>query len=247
MRIRRCAPTRGRIVFCLLLAGAATGTAVDQDVDYAAIFGEALPAAERFLSEHASLAASLHLEPEKTDLALAVVFPEVMRFDDFVDNLQVLALKLFYIPYGKRYSGYSVGRFQMKPIFAEQVERDANRLLSAEEKMAAGAAVFDPADTPENRRLRVLRLDDLAWQFRYLGLFMRVMDKRHEKIFFPSDRDRLRFYAAAYNAGYTNREAVIRRRISAKSYSVKPFGAEEKYSYSEIALFAYERRGFSRR
>lgn len=209
-------------------------------MDYARVFGPEYEAAVLFVKNNVWISDALGLGGEGGRLALAAVFPEILRFSALEDMLQVRALKVLYVQYGKSYANFSVGRFQMKPVFAEQVERDSNRLLNAEERAAAGAPVFPSADTVESRRDRVYRLDDLKWQVRYLGLFMRIMDKKHVRTEFAAARDRLRFYATAYNAGYTNNEKTIRRHIPLKSYHTGLFDSEAKYCYADVALFFFD-------
>jgi hypothetical protein len=83
--------------------------------DYAAIFGDKYAAAERFLGQNARIAEALHLPPDETRIALAVVFPEIIRFSALEDAIQVRGLKVLYVQYGRAYMNFSVGRFQMKP------------------------------------------------------------------------------------------------------------------------------------
>jgi hypothetical protein len=222
-------------------AGARPAPAAGPPEDYARIFGSQYEEAARFITTNDWLAGALALEAGEARLALAVVFPEILRFSALEDFLQVQALKALYVQYGKTSADYSVGRFQMKPTFAEQVERDSNRLLTAEERAASGAPLFPSADTVENRRDRVLRLDDLKWQLRYLGLFMRIMSKKYGSTAFSDERERLRFYATAYNAGYTNGEKTVRRLMPAKSFHTTPFDSETKYCYADVALFFFDR------
>lgn len=211
--------------------------------DFAAIFGDKYAKAEKYLEENRGFAEFLALPEEEAKLALAVVFPEILRFSALEDVIQVRALKVLYVQYGEKYANFSVGHFQMKPTFAVQLERDSNRLLSAEEKAAAGVGVFDLADISPNREKRVLRLDDARWQARYLGLFMRVMAKRHAKAVFADALDRLRYYATAFNAGYTRNEKSIRRLIPAKSFHTEIVFSETKYCYADVAVFYYDRAG----
>ena len=225
----------------LWLAAAGSGPAVGRPLDYASVFGAKYTAAEFFLKTNAWISGALALDPDEVSLALAVVFPEILRFSALEDFIQVRALKVLYVQYGKKYANFSVGRFQMKPMFAEQIERDSNRLLTAEEQAAAGSPRFPLADTVETRRDRVLRLDEFKWQVRYLGLFMRIMNRKHAQTAFTDMRERLRFYATAYNAGYTNSEKTIRRLMPLRSYHTGPFETETKYCYADVALFFFDR------
>ncbi len=231
-------------VLAALIAGAAPPAApyppsADAQ-DFAALFGDRYEEAVRFVRDNPWIPDVLGLGPRESREALAVVFPEILRFSALEDMIQVRALKVLYVQYGKKYANFSVGRFQMKPVFAEQIERDAGRLLTLEERTAAGVSVFPATDTTDLRRERVLRLDDLKWQVRYLGLYMRIMDKKYRTASFADARERVRFYAAAYNGGYTNREAVIRRLMRSKSYHTELLDSKTKYVYADVALYFYD-------
>jgi hypothetical protein len=207
--------------------------------DYAAIFGDKYAAAERFLGQNAWIAEALRLPPDETRIALAVVFPELIRFSALEDAIQVRGLKVLYVQYGRAYMNFSVGRFQMKPSFAEHLESDYQRLFSAGEKATVGIPAFERGDTSELREKRVLRLDDLAWQVRYLRLFMLVMEKRYGQVAFADVEDRLRFYATAFNAGYASGEPALRRMMNERRFHTALLFPRTTYNYADVALFFF--------
>jgi hypothetical protein len=224
----------------LLLALAFPGSSGAAE-DYEVVFGDKLREAERFFRQNGWMAAALGLDPADTRIALAVVFPEVIRFRSLEDRIQIRVLKVLYVQYGRAYLDFSVGPFQMKPSFAESLESDCARLFSAGERKAAAVPDFAAEDSPEARRQRILRLDDLAWQVRYLRLFMLVMNKRYARAKFGGDEDRLRFYATAYNAGYAAGETVLRRVMGRRRFHVELLFPKALYDYAEVALFFYRR------
>jgi len=228
-------------VFVGLIAASATLVAASPAEDYAAIFGDKYAAAERFLHENAWMADALRLTPEETRIAFAVVFPEIIRFNALEDEIQVRGLKVLYIQYGRSYMNFSVGRFQMKPSFAENLESDYQRLFSVEEKAAIGMPAFEHGETPELREKRVLRLDDLAGQVRYLRLFMLVMKKRYKQVAFADVEDRLRFYATAFNAGYASGETALRRVMNERQFHTALLFPRTKYNYADVALFYFRK------
>lgn len=209
------------------------------DEDYAAIFGEKYAAAERFLRKNAWIAGALRLPPEDTRIALAVVFPEVIRYSALEDAIQVRGLKVLYVQYGRAYMNFSVGRFQMKPSFVENLESDYNRLFNPEEKSAAAIPAFERGDTSELRKKRVLRLDDTVWQVRYLRMFILVMEKRYGHVAFSDAEDRLRFYATAYNAGYASGERALRRAMNDKRFHTELLFPKKTYAYADVAVFFF--------
>jgi hypothetical protein len=210
--------------------------------DYRAIFGERYADAERFLRDQAWMAAALDLPPGDARLALSVVFPELIRFSALEDQIQVRGLKVLYVQHGRSYADFSVGRFQMKPSFAEQLEADAARLFGRRERAATGVPAFERGDTATLRERRVRRLDDPRWQVRYLRLFMLVMGKRYAGVARSRTEDRLRFYATAYNTGYAAGETTIRRRLGRRLFHVARFRPAETYDYADVALSHFRGR-----
>lgn len=223
------------LLFGLTLALPAAGE------DYAAIFGRKYIEAEQFLEQNAWIAKSLNLPAAETRTAVAVVFPEVVRFRVLEDEIQVRALKVLYVQLGREYSNFSVGHFQMKPSFAEQVERDYRRLFSAAEKTAAGIAPYDLDDSSHARNERVRRLDDLGGQAEYLRLFMMIMGKLYANLTFANDLAKLRFYATAYNAGYNQGEAAIRKMMGVRRFHVQLLFPKVRYNYADVAADYFSR------
>jgi hypothetical protein len=213
--------------------------------DYPAIFGEKYTEAENYLKQNSWIAGVLHLSAADTQCALAVVFPEIVRYSSLQDRIQVRALKVLYVQYGRKYANFSVGRFQMKPSFIELLESDWNKLAGAEEKAAAGIPAFALSDRPEARGERVRRLDDMGWQARYLRLFMLVMKKRYGHLVFGRAEDRLRFYATAYNAGYASGEERIRLALEETHFHLELFAPKRTYNYADVAV-SFFRRSASR-
>lgn len=229
-------PVVGLLLCCLVLSAPAA------EQDYAAIFGPKYAEAEQFLKRNSWIADSLDFPPLETGIALAVAFPEIIRFSVLEDRLQMRALKVLYVQYGRKYADFSVGHFQMKPTFAEQIESDYNRLFSPEEKAATAISAFATGDSVGLRRERVLRLDDLRWQVRYLRLFMMIMGKSYEDRAFADDLEKLRFYATAYTAGYALGEKTIRKMMLTSHFHVQMFFPKTRYNYADVAVFYFKRQ-----
>jgi hypothetical protein len=207
--------------------------------DYAAIFGRKYAEAEQFLDQNTWIAESLNLSAVETCIAEAVVFPEVVRFRILEDEIQVRALKVLYVQLGRTYANFSIGHFQMKPSFAEQLERDYDRLFSAAEKTAAGITAYDLGDSSHRRHERVRRLDNLYGQAEYLRLFMLIMDRLYAKVAFADDLEKLRFYATAYNAGYSQGEAAIRQAMGVRRFHVQLLFPKTRYKYADVAVYYF--------
>ena len=122
---------------------------------------------------------SFDVDPQ---IAEAVVWPEMERYYRLQDVLETAANYGTYITTGGG-PDFSIGRFQMKPSFVEEMEKAW---------MASGLARpyelwFDTADNATARRIRITRLQKEEWQVIYLGVFLRLLyytygsrDKRGE-------------------------------------------------------------------
>jgi hypothetical protein len=235
--------TAGAVALCGILLPLGQPTGPDAAEDYPAIFGDRYAEAENYLRENPWIAEGLRLSPEETRLALAVVFPEVIRYSYLQDKIQVRALKVLYVQYGRKYANFSIGRFQMKPSFIEQLESDWNRLARAEERAAVRISAFDILDEPGPRQERIVRLEAMRWQVDYLRLFMAVMRKRYGAVVFKNVEDRLRFYATAYNSGYAAGEEKLRRRMEERHFHLELFSPKRTYNYADVAVFFFRHLG----
>ena len=61
-------------------------------------------------------------------MAIAVVFPEIVRYSAIRDKIEITLLKALYINLGEDYADFSIGQFQMKPSFAEALHKKAPML-----------------------------------------------------------------------------------------------------------------------
>ena len=173
--------------------------------------------------------------------ALAIVFPELLRYSSLADLLHVGYLHTLYAPLGRRYGHVSVGRFQMKPAFAETLEEDFNRRISRAEQERIAGGPFDRADTAENRFARVRRLASLDGQVTYLAIFVRVMETLHPRPPGPGAEDKLRIFATAYNAGYRQGLKRLQELASLPRYRFGDGEAGPKTSYADLAVDFYRR------
>ncbi len=140
-------------------------------VNYPKVFGSDWTEAERYVREH-------HEEWKKefdlfgvdSRMAEAIVFPELIRYSRWKDEIEKAAVNGLYVKKGRDGADFSVGRFQMKPSFAEDVERAWNASSLAQEYGFS----FNMADNAEARRSRVRRLGTEEGQCRYLAIFIRL-------------------------------------------------------------------------
>lgn len=172
---------------------------------------------------------------ESVDLPPAFVFsivaPEIVSFSLFSNHLEVLSLKVLYVEGGKKYSNFSIGEFQIKPSFVEQLEAYASKGFSEKNKKAI---VIAEGNDKKNRIERISRLDDREWQFKYLRLFLEVMKTRFDDSVFESDESKLCIYATAYNAGFERSLDDLMSLGEMSFFSI--FSPFYKRSYCEVSL-----------
>ena len=173
------------------------------------------------------------------DVTRAVVFPELLRYSALRDQLEVSCLKTLYVQFGEEYADFSIGRFQMKPSFAEKLER----LWMRSTRSRYSCVRFDTTISVRARKERVYRLETLEGQVRYLCLFTCLLPDLHPGVNDLGGEERLRFYATAYNYSFTAKFGVIQAETRKKRFFTTLFACPgtKYYNYSDIAYFYYSR------
>lgn len=166
-------------------------------------------------------------------MAEAIVFPELLRYSMWQDEIERAAVHALYIIGGKEKANFSIGRFQMKPSFAEDLEHEWNSSSLAKEYGFS----FNLLDNPGARRSRIHRLSDIIGQCRYLAIFIRLQQLRHHWLNVSSPKDRLRYLATAYNYSHTaSRQAVERMQYKRKFHTdIVKTRYTRLYCYADIA------------
>lgn len=171
------------------------------------------------------------------DLAVAVIFPEQIRYSALQNVMETAAVKALYVQGGRRMANFSIGRFQMKPSFAEEVERE---WMQTDWRHDYGI-YFDLSENVEARRARILRLDDVQWQCIYLSLFVKLLYRRCPQLSELDDMEQVRFCATAYNVSFKGSYEDILSK-SRKAFFHTDFIATSStayYVYSDIAVHYY--------
>ena len=173
------------------------------------------------------------------ELAAAVVFPELLRYSALQNLMETVAIKALYLQGGTRGADFSIGRFQMKPSFAEALEHDWMQIPLRHEY----EIYFDLADNVYARRARIRRLDNPEWQCIYLALFLKLLYRRFPELAEETATGQVRFCATAYNGSFRDSYEEIRRRAGRRFYHTDfmPTAATVYYSYSDIAVSYYKK------
>lgn len=171
--------------------------------------------------------------------AIAVVFPEMLRYTLWRDLLETKALELLYVRGGSKVADFSIGWFQMKPSFAEQLENEIQNDLILLSKYGE-LVLSNSGDTAVNaiRKERVQRLKTLNWQLIYLNAFVAINNQRFSTELIHIEK-RLSYLAAAYNRGMEKPLDDLESFLQLKTFPYGP-GKENPFGYAEIATYYYD-------
>lgn len=171
-------------------------------------------------------------------MALAVAFPEMLRYSLWRDLFETAALEILYVNYGKQAADFSIGWMQMKPSFAELVEQKiaADSLLQIKYP-ALNKLNSINNDESQIRQERVHRLKDFKWQLKYLSAFVDINCKKLQanSIQYP---EFLNYLAAAYNRGFNQNLETLANFSKTKTFPYGP-GGKNPFGYCELASYFY--------
>ena len=169
--------------------------------------------------------------------ALSIVFPEMIRWSAFRNMFETKANELLYVKDGKAKADFSIGHFQMKPSFVESLE---SYVESHQNLQTFSYVVITNKTIKEARTLRLERMKQLAWQLRYAHVYWLVAMDRFKDRKFESVRERVRFFATAYNYGFEKPEKDVEAWQKKAAF---PFGSKSKVkqvSFGNLAVEFYE-------
>jgi hypothetical protein len=226
-----------KFIFLTLVLFAPFSLSCSQSHDYQAIFESDWTRAVDFENKN-----RIWIEPllEKHNisypLAIAVVFPELVRYSALRDKMEITLLKALYINLGEEYANFSIGRFQMKPSFAEYIHKEAHEVLGRREGKILKNLNKDD-DIKNYRRSIVMDLEDPVKQFSYLIVFLKICEKKFNTGTM-TEPERLKFLATAYNYGIDKSFEEIQNMTDVKYFNTKLFKTDN-YSYADVSLFWY--------
>lgn len=228
---------RGLVIFlfCTLTSGLDA-----QSENYEEIFGSDWKKAQAFELENKEWIRQIF---QKNNIsyaeAMAVIFPELVRYSALRDKMEITLLKALYINLGEEYADFSIGQLQMKPSFASLIRADAPTYL----KRKSGITFKIPSDFEDIKSYRksiVKDLEDVNTEFSYLIAFLKICEKKY-RTSRMKESERIRFLSAAYNYGIDKDPDQIHDIYGSKFFHTKIFRPSETYSYSDISLYWYNR------
>ena len=222
------------ILWLLLVMSSATVFSAN----YPKVFGNDWTSAINYVKEHYD-EWSREFEQFDVDprLAVAIVFPELIRYSMWQDEIERAAVNGLYVSKGTDGANFSIGRFQMKPSFAEEIEQEWNRSSLSKEY----GFVFNLQQNNEARRSRIRRLSNMQGQCRYLAIFIRLLQQRHPQLEQLSEKEQVCFLATAYNRSFTASFQQIKKIQHERHFHTDVIKTHSTclYCYADIAFVAY--------
>lgn len=175
----------------------------------------------------------------KKSEVLSIVFPEIIRYSRFKDFFETKVLEQLYVLKGNAWADFSIGFFQMKPSFVEDLEYHV-RYMPSLKACFKEIIEYDATGEESVRFERIERLKNFEWQLKYAFCYYYIMQKCYEAHRFEDDEARLRFFATAYNFGFTKPFAQIEAWMNEKAF---PYGKKfktEQFAFCELSIAFYK-------
>lgn len=170
--------------------------------------------------------------------ALAVVFPEMIRWSAFQDLMETAADEVLYVNKGHTVGNISIGHFQMQPLFVEQLET----YIAANPNVSTfNYVIIKAKNEKEARKERIGRMKQFAWQVRYAHVFWLIAYDRFRNRTFTTRQERIHFFATAYNYGFMKSECEIEAWQQRKRF---PYGGKykgEQTAFGDIAVDFFDK------
>jgi len=213
--------------------------ATSQPIDYQSVFGDDWTKAEAFeMQNRIWIEPLLKKHNISYPLAIAVIFPELVRYSALRDKMETTLLKTLYVNLGEYYANFSIGQLQMKPSFAEIICIQAPSVINRRSGIVFRNET-EFSDIKTFRKSIVTDLEDPKIQFNYLVAFFKICEKKY-KIRMMDEITRVKFLATVYNYGIDKSKDQVNSMMNKKFYNTKLFKTEN-YSYSDVSLYWYRK------
>jgi hypothetical protein len=182
------------------------------------------------------------LKLPKNDV-IAIVFPEMVRYSIYSDAAQMAMLELFYVERGTKYSNFSVGAFQIKPSFVEELEKEiaANPKLT---KKYSSILFNDSIPIKTARQTRLQRLKNIRYQLLYVCCFYDIVNIKYKDQVFADKNERIRLFATAYNSGMNLGYETLLKMQKVKLFPEGKICFNcHNYNYADVVSEFYKKLG----
>lgn len=227
----------GRFILVLILFIGLLKSGAAQSLNYAEIFGSNWQKALTFVEENNLwIKSALRKYDISYSDAVAVVFPELVRYSALRDKMETAMLKTLYKNLGDDYADFSIGVFQVKPSFAEKIREDV--LIAKNRKIKKYLKERETYPNEKAFRASIITdLEDPKTELNYIIAFLLICESRF-KISRHDEASKIKFLATAYNTGFWKTAEEIEAMTEKKFFNTKLFKTEN-YSYADVALFWY--------
>jgi hypothetical protein len=201
---------------------------------YSSIYKNEFESAIQFHGENKVKFQKIALDLNRDELfVFSIVAPEIGHYSWIKNQLELNSLKVLYVQQGRDYANFSIGFFQMKPSFVEEIEKEVQK--DEELKSCYAHCLISKVDEKKRRVIRIKRLETLDWQLQYLSAFIAITSKKFN-LKFDSKVDEVKFFSTAYNTGFHKSLEAINHEMQKKRF---PNFGEMKFNYSTIAAEYY--------
>jgi hypothetical protein len=208
-----------------------------QQTDYKKIFGSDWEKAENFVTENGVWMKQLSEKYGVSfPVAVAVVFPELIRYSALRDKIEITLLKILYINLGEDYANFSIGQFQMKPSFAETIHQNVPLLKGRLRNQFKEKKRI--TDLRTYRASIVKDLEQPESEFLYLIAFLKICRTIYNLKEMDGDH-RVKFLATAYNFSFQKSFKEVEKMTDKKFFYAK-LVKSESYSYADISVYWYK-------
>lgn len=208
-----------------------------QTLNYAEIFGDDWKKAEAYERENRHwMETILRRNNISYHVAIAVIFPELVRYSALRDKMEITLLKALYVNLGEEYANFSIGQFQIKPSFASLIIDEAKEFPEKSSGLSfKGPEGFD--DIKNYRKSIIVDLEDPKTQFNYVVAFMKICEKKY-KTGRMDEESRVRFLSTAFNRGIDKSYDDIEKMTDDKFFHTRLIKTEI-WCYSDVSLYWY--------
>jgi hypothetical protein len=137
---------------------------------------------------------------------------------------------------GDDYANFSIGVFQIKPSFAEDIQ---TRIFAGTDKelksLFRKRSLFPYLNS--YRASIIADLENPQTELNYIIGFYKICEKRFKNTW-TDEISRIRFFSTAYNTGFIKKSDDIESMSDKKFFNTKLFKTEN-YSYADVSLFWY--------
>jgi hypothetical protein len=223
-----------KFLFCIFLIVIPDFIFSFSATEFKAIYSiEYIEATEKAISIYSKMLKNLDNNKHLAAISIAIIFPELVRFSYIHDVAETTTMEIAYIM-GLEVD-FSIGIFQIKPSFIEQLERD----VPEEIKVKYNILDIKEIDLQKKRMIRLQQLKKEEYQLEYLAIFILFMHSKYPDIC-KDDIKAIRILATAYNSGF-NKSIKELEYLSHCEYF--PYGKNwpsEQFIYADISIDFYK-------